>query len=71
MNSNLKIAENPINLRFATEWEISSAKLILENKDLPEYILASDTAFDGKTALYRGINRDGEIDSCGWIGNIA
>ena len=70
MSNNLKITGNPICLRFATEHEISYAKLILGNTYLPNHYLASDTAFPGETALYRGILVDGLVDSDGWIGNI-
>lgn len=66
------IADNPINLRFATEKEIENAKILLDHEFLPDFYLASDTAFPGNTALYRGIDRDGDgiIDSAGYIGNM-
>ena len=62
------IAENPINLREATEYEHADANAICDNHPA-DIVLVSETAFPDKLSYYRGIERDdGTINSAGWIG---
>ena len=65
----VNIATNPINLRLATDWEAKCARETCDEPK-PDFVLASDTAFPGQTALYIGVVEDGELTSGGWICNI-
>ncbi len=80
----MKIANNPIGLRIATndEKETAESMLVPANErqntngysfymGSPVYVLVSETAFPGELSFYSGIeNKNGEIDSCGWIGKL-
>ena len=78
----MKIAENPIQLRLATEAEKQTAESMIvpvaerQNTggysfymERPGHVLVSETAFVGLLSFYSAIeNENGELESCGWIG---
>ena len=68
--SQLNVAKNPINLVIADEFEVQQAKIILNDENIPDYVLKSYTAFPGELALYRGYLENGSINCDGWIGNL-
>jgi len=74
------VGRNPINLREATvsERELALSMLPKQKHNIrgyspgygpaPEYVLVSETAFEGHLSFYTAINLDGELVSTGWIG---